>query len=347
MALVVKIKKRLQNFQLDVDFETGIEVMALLGASGSGKSMTLKCIAGIESPDEGYIALDDKVLFDSSKRIDLRPQQRHLGYLFQQYALFPGMTVEQNIATGVRNKNKSEKQRIIAEKIEMMRLNGLENKRPAQLSGGQQQRVALARILAGDPKLILLDEPFSALDGYLKWQVELELTDLLKNFGCPAVFVSHSRDEVYRISDTVCVLSEGKSGEKVPVKKLFESPATKAECLISGCKNFSDVAVADANHVKSEKWGGVFSVPSVPEGTKYMAIRSHYIKPCDEPGENVVSGTVERVIDDVFTTVLLVRASAEADEPLRVEINKDVWEKIKDRERQYFYLPPEDIMLLK
>ena len=189
MSLYVDIEKRLGVFRLQSKFEVADETLALLGASGCGKSVTLKCIAGIMTPDRGRIVLNGRVLFDSEKKIALTPQQRRVGYLFQQYALFPNMTVEQNILCGIRAGSRSEKRSLAAEKLRMFRLEGLEKKYPAQLSGGQQQRVALARILCSEPQAILLDEPFSALDSYLKW--ELELGELLGAFDGLILRVSH------------------------------------------------------------------------------------------------------------------------------------------------------------
>ncbi len=187
--LDVTIKKKLDRFSLNVSFTAEHETVALLGASGCGKSMTLKCIAGIETPDEGKIVLNGRVLFDSEKKINLAPQKRRVGYLFQQYALFPRMTAAQNIAAGVRTKDRAKRDAAVAAQIKSLRLEGLEDKRPQQLSGGQQQRVALARILANEPELLLLDEPFSALDDYLKWQLELELQDTLLYYAGKTVFV--------------------------------------------------------------------------------------------------------------------------------------------------------------
>ena len=153
--------------------------------------MTLKCIAGIEKPDRGTITLDGRVLFDSEKHINLTPQQRRVGYPFQQYALFPNMTAAQNILCGIRTGSRAVKKETLAALLRTFRLEGLEKKLPAQLSGGQQQRVALARILASEPQAILLDEPFSALDSYLKWELELELGELLGAFDGPILWVSH------------------------------------------------------------------------------------------------------------------------------------------------------------
>ena len=153
--------------------------------------MTLKCIVGIEKPDRGTITLDGRVLFDSEKRINLTPQHQRVGYLFQQYALFPNMTAAQNILCGIRTGSRAEKKETLAALLRTFWLEGLEKKLPAQLSGGQQQRVALARILASEPQAILLDEPFSALDSYLKWELELELGELLGAFDGPILWVSH------------------------------------------------------------------------------------------------------------------------------------------------------------
>ena len=146
MSLYVDIEKRLGGFHLRVRFQTENEATALLGASGCGKSMTLKCIAGIVTPDRGRIVLNDRILFDSDKKINLPPQQRKLGYLFQNYALFPNMTVEKNILCGIRSRDKREKAAVLEDALRRFRLEGLEKRYPAQLSGGQQQRVALARI---------------------------------------------------------------------------------------------------------------------------------------------------------------------------------------------------------
>ena len=200
MSLIVDIRKDLGSFRLDVKFEAESGVTCLLGASGCGKSMTLKCIAGIEKPDEGHIELDGRVLYDSEKKIDLPPQQRRVGYLFQNYALFPNMTVRQNILCGLcREKDRSEKERHLREMVNMLQLEGLENHKPHQLSGGQQQRVALARILVSDPRLLLLDEPFSALDGHLRDALKIELRDLLVQFGGTVLMVTHDRTEAYNM----------------------------------------------------------------------------------------------------------------------------------------------------
>jgi molybdate transport system ATP-binding protein len=174
MSLLVKIEKRLGDFVLYADFESDKETLAVLGESGAGKSLLLKCIAGIERPDSGRIILDDIILFDSEKKINLPPQKRHVGYLFQNYALFPNMTVFQNISETAKNKDN------VTSLIARFGLIGKENDYPAKLSGGEQQRVALARLIASEPEVFLFDEPFSALDSNRKAELERLILDLLE-----------------------------------------------------------------------------------------------------------------------------------------------------------------------
>ena len=208
MKLIVHIEKRLRDFTLAADFTLHDSVLALLGASGSGKSMTLRCIAGLARPDRGQIVLNGRTLYDSEKKIDLPPQARHVGYLFQSYALFPNMTVRENITFALSG-TRADKERSLAENITRFSLEGLEDAYPANLSGGQQQRVAFARILARGAELLLLDEPLSALDTHLKWQIEMALKEMLETQGMSAILVTHDRDEAFRIAKQIATIEKG------------------------------------------------------------------------------------------------------------------------------------------
>lgn len=211
MSLEVRIRRTLRDFSLETAFTTSDGVLGILGASGCGKSMTLRCIAGVETPDEGRIVLNGRVLFDSAAGINLPPQQRRVGYLFQSYALFPHMTVEENIACALgREKDRKKRAGTIASLVGRFRLEGLEKRYPGQLSGGQQQRVALARILAYEPEALLLDEPFSALDAHLKEKLQLELLELLRGYAGDAVMVTHSRDEAFRLCGRLLIMEHGR-----------------------------------------------------------------------------------------------------------------------------------------
>lgn len=303
MSLCVDIEKKLGAFRLRAQFEAQDGTTALLGASGCGKSVTLKCIAGIMTPDCGRIVLGNRVLFDSEKKIDLPPQQRRVGYLFQQYALFPNMTVEQNILCGIRREHKAQKKELLAEKIRMFRLEGLEKKHPAQISGGQQQRVALARILSSEPEAILLDEPFSALDSYLKWNLELELADLLALFGGPVLWVSHDLDECYRNCGSVCVMEDGKTGAVTGMDEMIRHPESVSAARLAGCKNFL-AAVEKNGAVYLPEWGMALPVDAKGKTFTTLGIPDYAVALS-------VSGalrcTLCRVISGVEQDILLLR----------------------------------------
>ena len=213
--LYADFEKRLDRFTLKVHIETKDGITALFGASGAGKSMSLKCIAGIEKPDKGVIQLNGRVLFDSENRINLSPQKRHIGYLFQDYALFPDMDVEQNIIAGLHHLPKSERKSKAKELIERFKLTGLERSRPSTLSGGEKQRVALARIFASQPEVILLDEPFASLDTLLKYELIPYIKDVISEFGGDTVLVSHDVSEVLSMSDRVIQLINGQTRDAI------------------------------------------------------------------------------------------------------------------------------------
>lgn len=348
MSLSVNVEKTLGNFHLRANFETEDGILALLGASGCGKSMTLKCIAGIVKPDKGRIELDGRVLFDSEKKINLPPQERQVGYLFQQYALFPNMTARQNILAGAKRLPRAERKPVAEDLIRRLRLEGLENKRPGQLSGGQQQRVALARILASRPRVILLDEPFSALDSFLRWQMELELMETLEAFDGPVVWVSHDRDEVYRRCARVCVMDQGRTAPVADMKQMFQSPQTVTAARLSGCKNFTPLEAVGGQTISLPRWHIRLDCgrPIPPEAT-VLGLRSHYIGP--QFGENRFPCRVEQVIENVFSMVVLVRP-LEADKTcpaLRLELDKDTWNQYARQEILEVGIAPGELLLLR
>lgn len=268
MDLNVSIKKRLRDFTLDVTFRVRDEVFALFGASGCGKSITLKCIAGIETPDCGSITLNGRTLFDSDKNINLPPQARRVGYLFQNYALFPNMTVAQNITFAATEDRLAK----LKQNIERFQLHGLENAYPNQLSGGQCQRVALARVLASHAEFLLLDEPFSALDSYLKWQLELQLAQILKQYG-GAILVTHDRGEVFRLSDSVAVIHDGRISEVNSTRELFLNPKTLQGAILTGC-NVSRARKIAADTVLAVDWNRTLHAVNIPDVFNFVAVRA-------------------------------------------------------------------------
>ncbi len=343
----VHIEKDLGSFHLNVSFTAENEVLALLGGSGSGKSMTLRAIAGVEKPDRGRIVVDDTVFFDSEKKIDLTPQKRQVGLLFQNYALFPTMTVLQNIMTGVRSGSHAEKKQVAQEALERFELSSLGNRLPSQLSGGQQQRAALARILVGKPRLLMLDEPFSALDSHLRDQMEREVLALLRDFGGTTLLVSHSRDEVFRMADRIAVYDSGHIDALDEKHALFRDPKTYRAALLTGCKNFSAVSSlrSDGNTTRfyASDWGMELEVPGVREG-QIVGIRGHLLQRADAPGPNTFEMEIDEVIEDTFEYVLLLRRSGSDGTTLRWTLSKDLG---LPQGPLLLQLPPEALMLLQ
>lgn len=273
---------------MDVDFELKQGCLGILGPSGCGKSMTLKFIAGIFNPDNGVVSLDsneETVYFDSNKKINLKPQKRNVGYLFQNYALFPNMTVEENVAAGL---SKDDDINIVSEMIKRFHLEGLEKRYPRQLSGGQQQRVALARILAYNPDVILLDEPFSAMDTFLKEQLRIELVNLLRDFDGFSILVTHDRDEVFQFCDELLILDKGKIIAKGDTHELFENPGKVQVARLTGCKNISKIEVIDEYHLETLDWGVVFEVSEkISPNITHIGIRAHDFSPAEKDDVNV------------------------------------------------------------
>ena len=290
MSLEVSIEKAFEGFTLRAAFSADHGATAILGASGCGKSMTLRCIAGIVRPDKGRIVLDGRVLFDSERHIDLPPQQRGVGLLFQNYALFPNMTVEQNVLCGLKQeKNREARQKRCAEMLRALRLEPLARQYPAQLSGGQQQRTALARILVGRPGLLMLDEPFSALDSYLREEVEGEVGALLDAFAGTALLVTHNRDEAYRLCPKMIVMDKGQVLRNGTTKEVFADPRTCTAAQLTGCKNILPCTRLDAHTVRLSGWEIPLRLAAeVPEHCTAIGVRAHDFAPCAPDAENAL-----------------------------------------------------------
>lgn len=360
MSIYLKIRKNFGTFKLNVEFEAKNEIMALLGASGCGKSITLKCIGGIIRPDEGLIVVDGVTLFDSRKKINISPQKRKVGLLFQNYALFPNMTVEENIRSVLALGEKTRIKERFHSLAEKFYISGLENHYPAQLSGGQQQRVAIARIMASDPTIIMLDEPLSALDSYLRWHLENELIDILADFDGTTLYVSHNRDEVYRICDRVCVINNGHSEGVRTRQELFEAPNTLASSLLSGCKNYSRATKLDEHRIRAEDWNvDLYCSAIVTDDIRYVGVRAHFVTICGQGEEctefsrekNVIKGRVLRITEDVFSTIITLVPSETGSKHdfsrIRMELSKETARDIRLGEEIFTKIRPEDIMPLK
>ena len=312
MSLEVDIEKKFKGFHLQSQFTAGDETMGLLGASGCGKSLTMRSIAGIERPDAGKIVVNGTVFFDRAPgkkaRVDLTPQQRETALLFQNYMLFPNLTVAQNVAAGIsKDVSPADRDAMVQTELKRFGLSGFEKRYPVQLSGGQQQRVALARMLAARPGILMLDEPFSALDAHLKSVLEQNLVSLFDAFRGTILYVSHDIDEALRFCDRIAVVEAGHIMEMGTGEDLVNRPQSQAGIKLSGCKNATPVERVDARRVWLPKWGvEVETAADVPEGVKCLGVRAFFLERADGPGRNCFRMRVDRVSDSRFERTVLL-----------------------------------------
>ena len=353
------------------------EVTAFIGPSGCGKSTLLRSLNRMNDLVEGCkitgdIRLDNEDIYGS---MDINLLRKRVGMVFQKANPFP-MSIYDNIAYGPRThgiRSKSKLNEIVEKSLRDAAIwdevKDRLNKSALGMSGGQQQRVALARIFLSEPDILMLDEPFSALDEYLRWNLEQELLEVLRQFSGPALFVSHSRDEIYRICGKACVMDQGTSSPVISVRQLFEAPESKAAAVLSGCKNFARAQLAEADVKKTvyvRDWGEYLTCTGTKAGEIcYVGVRSHYIYPVSETEakthpDNTFRCRIEKVIDDVFSTVIMVMPEhAEQSEEscrnhfnrIRVETTKEFWrtfcEKEHPQESLWLHVDPADVMVLR
>jgi molybdate transport system permease protein len=278
MPLEVAIEKQVSGFRLAVEFTADGSPLGLLGPSGSGKTMTLRAIAGLEKPDRGRIVLHGRVLFDSERGINVPARERRIGLLFQNYALFPHLTVAENIAFGLRRVPRPERTRRVAAQLAATHLNNLASRYPASLSGGEQQRVALARALAVEPAALLLDEPFSALDTHLRGALERQLRETMETYRGSTLFVSHNLEEAYRVCEELVVLARGGVAARGPKEDIFRQPPTLEVARLTGCKNFSRARRTAYGLIEALDWGCKLRVTQqFAKLPAHVAIRAHHI----------------------------------------------------------------------
>ncbi|NEP03127.1 MAG: molybdate ABC transporter permease subunit [Symploca sp. SIO2E9] len=359
-SLEMDILKKNHGFTLEVDFKADKNPLGLLGSSGSGKSMTLRCLAGLETPTAGRIVLNGRVLFDSKKGINLPSCQRRIGFLFQNYALFPHMSVAENIAFGLHYGryaglplSKVERRRRVADKIALVQLQGLENRYPHQLSGGQQQRVALARALAIEPEALLLDEPFSALDTYLRSWIEKQLIDTLSTYPGITLFVTHNLEEAYRVCKNLLVLSAGRVIAFGPKADIFERSARLSVAQLTQCKNFSRAQAISPTQIEASDWGCTLRIiEPIPSQFTYVGIRAHHIVFTDNSQqENSFPAWLVQTSETPHRMTLYLKLNSPPthanDYHLQAEVYKEKWALIKEHSFQwYVYLDPLRLLLM-
>ncbi len=360
IELIVDIQKKLPGFTLNVSFSSNQLPLGLLGGSGAGKSFILRCIAGLETPDHGCIILNGRVLFDSRRGINVPIRDRRVGFLFQNYALFPHLTVAQNIAFGLPKTLSSLAIRQRVEKqLIAVQLQGLGDRYPQELSGGQQQRVALARALASEPDILLLDEPFSALDTYLRDQLEKLLRLSLIHFPGATLFVSHNLEEAYRICPNLLIIDEGQIIAQGPKQDIFDAPYFFRVAQLTGCKNFSRAVIQSDNTVTALDWGCTLQVQEpIPDEFAHVGIRAHHLIFTGLNGQqtdcqdNIFAAWLTTTSETQHRMTLYLKLNSAPTSPfdyhLQVEVFKDQWNALQQLPQPWqIQLHPTRLMLLQ
>jgi molybdate ABC transporter permease protein len=356
-GLFINITKQLPEFDLQIALHCVDQSIGILGASGTGKSMLLKCIAGMETPTSGRIVVNGKVLFDSTNNINLPSRDRHIGFLFQNYALFPHLTVAQNIAFGLPKELPSlQIKQKVSEQLHSIELQGFGDRYPHQLSGGQQQRVALARALVSQPEILLLDEPFSALDTHLRSQMERELISALSNYKGMTLFVTHNIEEAYRICTNLLILDHGqvmRYGKKADV---LENPSNLETARLTGCKNFSRINLTVPDHVEAIDWECNLQVNyDAPNLTTHIGIRAHHITFLENSVKSDLPNTIPcwlvRTTETPHRMTLYIKLNTPPDHDwdyhLQAEVFKERWLILKEYAQPWqAYFDPNQLFLV-
>jgi molybdate transport system permease protein len=342
-GLFIDIQKRLASFDLDLSFNAATSTLGILGGSGAGKSMLLQCIAGMESPIKGQIVLNGRVLFDAKAGINVPSRDRKIGFLVQNYALFPNMTVAQNIAFGLpKSLSESAVRQRVRSQLEAVHLEGYSDRYPHQLSGGQQQRVALARVLASEPELILLDEPFSALDTHLRSQMEQEVIARLRNFKGVSLFVTHNLEEAYRVCQDLLVLEQGHTLAYGSKYDIFERPGVLGVAQLTGCKNISPTQVLAEQEILATDWGVRLRViEPLPDRLAYVGIRAHQIQFVESlEAENTFPCWLVSTSETPHRMTVFLKFSPNPEHPqdyhIQAEVFKEKWEVLKQKSSPWF-----------
>ncbi|MBE9174911.1 molybdate ABC transporter permease subunit [Synechocystis salina LEGE 06155] len=356
-GIEVKLQKQLGQFTLDVAFTAQGETVGLLGASGSGKSMTLRCLAGVETPTQGRIILNGRTLFDSQRNINVPSHERKVGLVLQNYALFPHLTVAENIAFGLRHLSAQRRSLRVRQQLFLVNLEKMGDRYPHQLSGGQQQRVALARALAPEPDVLLLDEPFSALDTHLRHELEKQLLKTLASYQGFTLFVSHNLEEAYRLCRKLLVLNQGKLVATGDKQAVFDHPNTLTIAQLTGCKNYSPIQPIGRHTVRALDWHCTLqTMEGVSSSQTHIGIRAHQIRFLDhfDPDHfsiNTFPGWVVWTSETPHRMTVYLKLGKPPlngdDYHLQAEVFKEKWEILRHRPQPWpVCLEPRRLMLL-
>lgn len=321
------------------------EFVAVVGTSGSGKSTLLHMLGGLDRPTGGAVMVDGKDIFTLKDEALTIFRRRKIGFVFQNYNLVPVLNVYENIVLPIHLDGAGVDTAYVDQIIQVLGLESKLQNLPNNLSGGQQQRVALARILVSDPQILLLDEPFSALDSHLRFRLEQDLRQVIRRFGKTVLLVSHDRDEVFRLSDRIAVMDGGRIQALGGKHAVFADPQTRSAAVLTGCKNISAVKLLDETHVQALDWGITLSLPRPVRTLAAIGIRMHDV--CLDSGPNSFRCQVAEVIENPFSYTLMLRPlGAEHAVPLGLELGKAQWDQLR-ADTLTVSLPPEKLLLLE
>lgn len=333
------------SFSMHCSFDASSDFMVLFGCSGSGKTTALRCIAGLENPDSGSIRINDTIYFDSKRKINLSPQKRKIGYMFQENALFPHMNVRQNIEFGLKGLSSMEKKERVYEMLDLVGIGECEFAYPDELSGGQKQKVALARALAPDPEILLLDEPFSSLDTVVRLKLRKELRTIRKRLGIPVIFITHDPVEAFTMADGMVVFDGGRVQQMGSPEDVFYHPKSRYVAELVGFSNLFDDAVVEG-HGKGDECTFLWSlgteitapyIESMAGDRVSWGIRPENIELVDrrnvhniqkEDGKNLFDGVIMNVVNK-GTSRIMSLIIKESEDVLKVEVANHVFDSLK------------------
>lgn len=295
--LDINVELSRREFRLDVDFVIPARgVTVLLGPSGSGKSTLLRILAGLEPVSSGYIRNGSQVWLNGANSSALPAQKRRLGFVFQDYALFPHLTVFDNIAYGLNEKNRKARHAIVHSWLERLQLESLSQRYPQQLSGGQKQRVALARALAPAPDLLLLDEPFSALDSNLRHEMREQLQSVMESTQCPVIMVTHDLQDARALADHVGIMVNGRLTRFGATMDVFNEPKCRVAAELLGWRNFLPVTSLTSVQAKGS-WGSLELLRDPSPDTDCLAIRPEHVRIARSEQTDGIAARVETITD--------------------------------------------------
>lgn len=339
------------GFSLDLEFQTAAGVTVLFGPSGSGKTLTLDSIAGFVRPDEGRILLDDDILFDAAAHVFLAPQRRHCGYVFQNYALFPHMTLRQNLAFAVETRPRLERHRRVNEMLERFRLQDSASRRPQEVSGGQRQRCSIARALIGSPKVLLLDEPSQGLDAPLRSELYAALRQVRADFKIPMILVTHDLEECFELGDEMLILHNGRVVQSGTPRQILDQPANLDVARLLGTFNLLEgqIRALDPGRNTSRVRIGEFDLdgPYFPGHLKgdrvTVCVRTDQLRASvlnGNPGRNQIVAELKRIMERPQGVRLEFSGGVMVDGP------RYLYELSRDQQQWLIEFPPEALRVL-